>query len=49
MKICVNEIPKEPKECLFAKKAYGMFFCNVNDKRCDLVCGENCRKLKRKD
>lgn len=56
MKILVNEIPKEPKKCLFARRKryenthtgeYEWFWsCNVNNVICDYEKGHNCNKLK---
>lgn len=56
MKIFVNEMPTEPKKCLFAKnKRYKnmhtgqyerLWCCNVNGKMCDFENGHNCNKLR---
>lgn len=56
MKILVNEIPKEPKKCLFAKKKRyenihtgkyeWLWSCNVNGEMCDFEKGHSCNKLR---
>lgn len=57
MKIYVNKVPTEPKECLFARKVFiedktnklgiaWCYYCNVNMKRCNIDCGGKCNKLR---
>lgn len=57
MKVFVNNLPKEPKECLFsikivkedkeAKSGFSWHYgCSMNNKACDLTHGHGCNKLK---
>lgn len=56
MKIFVNEMPTEPKKCLFAKnkryenthtgKYERLWGCNVDGKICDFENGHGCNKLR---
>ncbi len=57
MKIFVSAMPKEPKECLFAKKerlfdamldgrVIYQYYCTVNGKLCNLYCNGKCNKLR---
>ena len=57
MKVFVNRIPKEPKECLFSVKLFredkaqksGLswcYGCSMNNKLCDLKHGNQCNKLR---
>lgn len=61
MKIYVSQMPREPKECLFARKEQctrifddssnkwiniHQYYCNVNNKLCNLYCNERCSKLR---
>ena len=44
MKIIVDEMPKEPKECLFSEKTVGMdklYDCKFDNKLC---CSDNLQK-----
>lgn len=55
MKILVNKIPKEPKECLFAVPSIDSIKrndiicvpkCNIDDRICNLYKNNNCNKLR---
>ena len=56
MKVFVNNLPKEPKECLFYKKEYSRapysgdlqvrHYCSMNGSLCDFEKGHKCNKLK---
>lgn len=56
MKIFVNEMPAEPKRCLFAKKKRcenthtgeyeWLWFCNVSGALCDFENNNKCNKLR---
>ena len=57
MKVFVNNISKEPKECLFSVKGFkadktqknGLsccYTCSMNNKLCDLEYGHQCNKLR---
>lgn len=65
MKLLVNMMPTEPKQCLFARKITDsiksidfeigttvdiiyleQYFCNINNKLCNLYMGGKCNKLR---
>lgn len=65
MKLLVNMMPTEPKQCLFVKKITDsikaidfevgttediiyleQYFCNINNKLCNLYTSQKCNKLR---
>jgi len=45
MKILVDELPKEPRECLFSERIDGLWYCKIwQGHYC--TCGEGCSKLR---
>lgn len=57
MKIIVDKMPTEPKECLFVvpkmkeekKKIICVRGCSIDNTLCSLKCGVGCNKLKEID
>lgn len=45
MKIIVDEMPKSPYECPFAKYEYGAFSCKLKTGVCSLDRNRKCRML----
>ena len=45
MKIIVDEIPKKPRECIFAEYDSGYMYCRLSKEICDLEICEKCNKL----
>lgn len=54
MKVLVDKMPTNPKECLFAtlgfldvgRKSKAVPKCSMDDTLCDFVKGHGCNKLK---